>query len=98
MDYKKLYAEKLVSAEKAASVVKSGDWVDYGWTTGTPVAVDAAIAKRLPELENVNFRGGINYNICNFSGDRTRNQEHVYVNTASARGAAPCRPCACSRV
>ena len=57
MDYKKLYAEKLVSAEKAASVVKSGDWVDYGWTTGTPVAVDAAIAKRLPELENVNFRG-----------------------------------------
>ena len=56
MDYKKLYAEKLVSAEKAASVVKSGDWVDYGWTTGTPVAVDAAIAKRLPELENVNFR------------------------------------------
>lgn len=59
MDYKKLYVEKLVSAEKAASVVKSGDWVDYGWTTGTPVAVDAAIAKRLPELENVNFRGGI---------------------------------------
>ena len=51
MDYKKLYAEKLVSAEKAASVVKSGDWVDYGWTTGTPVAVDAAIAKRLPELD-----------------------------------------------
>ena len=40
MDYKKLYAEKLVSAEKAASVVKSGDWVDYGWTTGTPVVVD----------------------------------------------------------
>ena len=24
-----------------------------------PVAVDAALAKRLPELENVNFRGGI---------------------------------------
>ena len=59
MDYKKLYAEKLASAEKAASAVKSGDWVDYGWTTGTPVAVAAAIAKRLPELENVNFRGGI---------------------------------------
>ena len=25
----------------------------------SPVAVDAALAKRLPELENVNFRGGI---------------------------------------
>ncbi|MEG1575733.1 MAG: butyryl-CoA:acetate CoA-transferase, partial [Clostridium sp.] len=59
MDYKKMYAEKLVSAETAAAVVKSGDWVDYGWTTGVPIAVDAAIAKRLPELTNVNFRGGI---------------------------------------
>ena len=59
MDYKKMYSEKLVSAEKAAAVVKSGDWVDYGWTTGTPVAVDAALAKRMPELNDVNFRGGI---------------------------------------
>lgn len=59
MDYKKMYAEKLVSADTAAAAVKSGDWVDYGWTTGTPVAVDAALAKRMPELYNVNFRGGI---------------------------------------
>jgi butyryl-CoA:acetate CoA-transferase len=59
MDFQKLYEEKLVSAEEAASVVKSGDWVDYGWTVGTPVAVDKAIAKRMPELHNVNFRGGI---------------------------------------
>ena len=46
MDFKQMYQEKLVSAEKAASVIKSGDWVDYGWTTATPVAVDKAIAKR----------------------------------------------------
>lgn len=59
MDYRKMYAEKLVSAKAAAAVVKSGDWVDYGWTTTTPVAVDAELAKRLPELCNVNFRGGI---------------------------------------
>ncbi len=59
MDFAKLYAEKKISAAQAAALVKSGDWVDYGWTTGTPVAVDAAIAKRLPELENVNFHGGI---------------------------------------
>ena len=59
MDFKQMYQEKLVSEEKAASVIKSGDWVDYGWTTATPVAVDKAIAKRLPELTDVNFRGGI---------------------------------------
>lgn len=59
MDFKKMYQEKLVTAEEAAKAVKSGDWVDYGWTTGTPVAVDAAIAKRMPELTDVNFRGDI---------------------------------------
>lgn len=59
MDYRKMYKKKLVSADEAAAVVKSGDWVDYGWTTGTAVAFDAALAKRMPELYDVNFRGGI---------------------------------------
>ena len=54
-----MYQEKLTTAEEAAKVVKSGDWVDYGWTTGTPIAVDKALAKRMPELNDVNFRGGI---------------------------------------
>lgn len=58
MDIRKMYQDKLVSASEAAKTVKSGDWVDYAWTTSTPVAVDAEIAKRLPELYNVNFRGG----------------------------------------
>ncbi len=40
-------------------VVNSNDWVDYGWTTGTPVALDAALAARADELENVKVRGGI---------------------------------------
>ena len=59
MDYKTEYQRKLITADAAAAMVKSDDWVDYGWAVNTTVAVDAAIAKRLPELENVNFRGGI---------------------------------------
>lgn len=59
MDYTKMYSEKLVSAETAAEAVKSGDWVDYGFAAITPVAVDAALAKRMPELTDVNVRGGI---------------------------------------
>ena len=59
MSYIKDYANKLVSAEEAVKVVKSGDWVDYGWTTITPVALDKALAARMGELEDVNFRGGI---------------------------------------
>lgn len=59
MNYQDEYHSKLVTAEQAAAGVKSGDWVDYGWSTSIPHAVDAAIAERLPELHDVNFRGGI---------------------------------------
>lgn len=59
MSYIKEYAQKLVTAEEAVKVVKSNDWVDYGWTTGTPVALDAALAARADELENVKIHGGI---------------------------------------
>ena len=59
MDFKTLYTQKLTTAEKAVKAVKSGDWVDYGWCTGTPVTLDRAMAKRLTELTDVNFRGGI---------------------------------------
>ena len=54
MNFQTMYNEKLTSAEDAVKVVNSGDWVDYGWCTGTPVALDAAMAKRLPELTDVN--------------------------------------------
>ena len=59
MDYTKEYKKKLVSADKAAAVVKSGDWVDYGWCVTTTKAVDKALAKRMPKLHDVKIRGGI---------------------------------------
>lgn len=59
MDYKQMYQNKLTTAANAANVIESGDWVDYGWCVNTPIAVDKEVAKRLPTLENVNFRGGI---------------------------------------
>ena len=31
MDYTALYQQKLTTADEAVKVVKSGDWVDYGW-------------------------------------------------------------------
>lgn len=59
MDYEALYKEKLTTAEQAAEVVKSGDWVDYAWCATTPVAFDRALAKRMPELHDVKVYGGI---------------------------------------
>lgn len=59
MDYQSEYNSKLCTADEAVKVVKSGDWVDYGFCTGTPDALDAALAKRMPELEDVKVRGAI---------------------------------------
>lgn len=58
-DFSKEYEQKLVSADEAVKCVKSGDWVDYGWCTNTPEALDKALAKRTDELEDIKIRGGI---------------------------------------
>lgn len=59
MDFSKVYKDKLISAEKAASLVKSGDWVDYGWSAATPYDFDLALSKRVDELEDVKIRDGV---------------------------------------
>ena len=59
MDFQREYQDKLVTAKEAVRIIQSGDWVDYGWTTGTPVALDKALADRSEELTDVKLRGGI---------------------------------------
>lgn len=59
MDYAALYQKKLTSAAEAVKVVKSGDWVDYGWCTNHPYTLDKALAARQNELKDVKVRGGV---------------------------------------
>ena len=59
MSYQEEYKQKLVTADEAVKVIKSGDWGDYGWCNGTPDALDRALAKRTDELTDVKLRGGI---------------------------------------
>ena len=59
MDYQALYQQKLTTPEQAVKSVKSGDWVDYGWCTNHPVALDRALAARKDELRDVKVRGGV---------------------------------------
>jgi len=59
MDWNKLYEEKRTTAQEAVKVVQSGDWVDYGWCTNHPVALDQALAARKDELHDVKVRGGV---------------------------------------
>lgn len=59
MDYRQKYKEKLITAAEAAGKIKSGDWVDYGWSVTNSVAVDQELAKRVGDLQDVNIRGGL---------------------------------------
>jgi len=59
MPYSQMYHIKLVSAQQAVRLIKSGDWVDYGICIGHPVAMDRALAARADELTDVKVRGGI---------------------------------------
>ena len=55
----KMVQDGKITADEAVKTVRSGDWVDYGWCTGTPDALDKALARRTDELKDVNVRGGI---------------------------------------
>lgn len=56
MSYMEEYKSKLVSADEAVKVVKSGDLVHYGEFVMCSHVLDAALAKRKDELRGVNIR------------------------------------------
>ena len=53
------YKQKLVTPEEAVKLVKDGDWVDYSQTCSFPEALDAALAARKEELQDVKIRSAI---------------------------------------
>lgn len=59
MKVTKEYQSKLMTPEAAVSVVKSGDWVDYGTNNSFPRLLDEALAKRKEELTGVKIRGNL---------------------------------------
>jgi acyl-CoA hydrolase len=50
------YQRKLISAEEAAGLVKSGMWIDYGAICGFPSLIDKKLAARAKELNGVKIR------------------------------------------
>lgn len=53
------YRAKLKTPEQAVQIVKSGDWIDYTSNVCFPPLLDAALAKRRDELEDVKIRGNL---------------------------------------
>ncbi|GBF32926.1 4-hydroxybutyrate coenzyme A transferase [Desulfocucumis palustris] len=56
MSYTEEYKRKLVTADEAVKIVKSGDWLDYGTFMGQVVELDKALARRKDELYDVKIR------------------------------------------
>lgn len=56
LDFKNEYRRKLVGADDAVRIVRSGDLIDYGFGLNMPNVLDAALAKRKDELRNVTIR------------------------------------------
>ncbi|NLB88774.1 MAG: butyryl-CoA:acetate CoA-transferase, partial [Syntrophomonadaceae bacterium] len=59
MNWTSEYNKKLVSADEAVKVVKSGDWIEYGFGTTAANELDKALAKRKDELWDVKIRADL---------------------------------------
>ena len=56
VNYDAEYKRKLISADEAAGLVKSGSWIDYGAICGFPTLIDERLAARAGELTGVKIR------------------------------------------
>jgi butyryl-CoA:acetate CoA-transferase len=54
--YTSEYRSKLVTAEVAAQIVKSGDWIDFSFGHAIPYAFEQALANRKEELNDIKVR------------------------------------------
>lgn len=75
MDYKEEYRKKLVTADEAAAVVKSGDWVELSHGSIHPELCDKALAKRAGELYDVKLRAQSIWD-CAYAVEADPEQEH----------------------
>ncbi|MFA0887602.1 MAG: acetyl-CoA hydrolase/transferase family protein [Synergistales bacterium] len=53
------YAQKLKGPDEAVRVVKSGDWLDFGFGLSMPDILDEALSRRVPELSDLKIRGAL---------------------------------------
>ncbi|MGI6712406.1 MAG: acetyl-CoA hydrolase/transferase C-terminal domain-containing protein [Bacillota bacterium] len=56
MKIKEEYQKKLVTADEAAKLVKSGDWIEYAFGINCPIDFDEALSRRKDELKDVNIK------------------------------------------
>jgi acyl-CoA hydrolase len=62
--YNEELKRRTLRAEEAAAMVKSGDWLEYGFGIGQPDLFDAALASRITTLSDVKLRASLALRRC----------------------------------
>ncbi|MBP8819239.1 MAG: butyryl-CoA:acetate CoA-transferase [Syntrophomonadaceae bacterium] len=74
------YKKKLVTADEAVKVIKSGDWVEYAFGVAGANELDAALARRIDELWDVKIRCDIGA-WPHYTNEADPTGEHFYWNS-----------------
>ncbi len=79
------YKKKLVTADEAVKVIKSGDWVEYAFGVAGANELDAALARRVDELWDVKIRCDIGA-WPHYTNEADPTGEHFYWNSWHVAG------------
>jgi butyryl-CoA:acetate CoA-transferase len=74
------YKKKLVTADEAVKVIKSGDWVEHAFGVAGANELDAALARRVDELTDVKIRCDIGA-WPHYTNEADPTGEHFYWNS-----------------
>ncbi len=80
MSWMEEYKKKLVAADEAVKVVKSGDWVEHAFGVAGANELDAALARRVDELWDVKIRCDIGA-WPHYTNEADPTGEHFYWNS-----------------
>ena len=76
--YLEEYKSKLVTVEKAVSVIKSGDWIEFGYGLNKPIALDMGLAARKDELFDINIHCSNSLNTLYFAEADPEGEHFIY--------------------
>ncbi|HWQ74025.1 MAG TPA: acetyl-CoA hydrolase/transferase C-terminal domain-containing protein [Syntrophomonas sp.] len=85
MNWQEEYQKKLITADEAAKLVKSGDWVEYGFGINCARDFDEALARRVNELTDVKIRCDIG-SYRHFTAEADAEGEHFVWNSWHVSG------------
>ncbi|HHV16936.1 MAG TPA: butyryl-CoA:acetate CoA-transferase [Gelria sp.] len=80
MSWMEEYKKKLVTADEAVKVIKSGDWVEHAFGVAGANELDAALARRVDELTDVKIRCDIGA-WPHYTNEADPTGEHFYWNS-----------------